>query len=63
MTNLRQTGDTKDEAQRFTAAQAARDVAQMDVVSVWYAVEAKLAQGLVEEAKAIVAAYRKQAGK
>jgi len=58
MTDLRKTGDTKDETARFTASQAARDVAQLDVVSVWYAVEAKLALGLVEEARAIVKAYR-----
>jgi hypothetical protein len=50
--------ETQLEAQRFQAAQAAREVAAMDVVSVLYAVEAKLAAGLVDEAKAIVKAYR-----
>jgi hypothetical protein len=46
------------EAQRFQADQAAREVAELDAVSVLYAVEAKLAAGLVDEAKAIVEAYR-----
>jgi len=63
MTNLRQTGDDKDEAARFIASQAAREVAALDVVSVYYAALAKIEAGLVEEAKAIVAEYRKQAGK
>lgn len=58
MTDLRKNGDNADEAQRFQAAQAARDVAQLDVVSVWYAVEAKLALGLVDEAREIVRKYR-----
>ncbi len=46
------------EAERFEASQASRESAELDVVSVLYAVEAKLAAGLVEEAKAIVAEYR-----
>jgi len=58
MTNLRQSGDSKDEAQRFEADQAAREAAELDVLSVWYVVEAKLAAGLVEEAKAIVAQWK-----
>jgi hypothetical protein len=45
------------EAARFQAAQAGREAA-LDVVSVYYAALAKLEAGLVEEAKAIVKAYR-----
>jgi hypothetical protein len=50
--------EAQHEAQRFQADQAAREVAELDAVSVLYAVEAKLAAGLVDEAKAIVQAYR-----
>lgn len=46
------------EAQRFEASQASREQAELDAVSVLYVVEAKLAAGLVDEAKAIVAQYR-----
>ena len=57
MTNLRKTGDAKDEAQRFAASQAPRDAA-LDVVSVYYAALAKIEAGLVEEAREIVRKYR-----
>lgn len=50
--------NAKDEAQRFIADQASREVAQLDPRSVLLVVEAKLAAGLVEEAKAIVAAWK-----
>jgi predicted RecB family endonuclease len=50
------------EAERFQASQASREVAELDVVSVLYAVEAKLAAGLIDEAKAIVQAYRASKG-
>jgi len=52
---LRRDGDSKDEAQRFQASQPVRE---LDVVSVWFTVEAKLKAGRIEEAKAIVAEYR-----
>jgi hypothetical protein len=45
-------------AERFTADQAARDAAELDAVSVLYAVQAKIEAGLIEEARAIVAAWR-----
>jgi hypothetical protein len=45
-------------AERFTADQAARDAAELDAVSVYYAVQVKLAEGRIEEARAIVAAWR-----
>jgi len=48
------------EAQRFQAEQAGRESAELDAVSVLYAVQAKLEAGLVDEAKAIVKAYRAQ---
>lgn len=47
------------EAQRFQAEQAARDVAELDAVSVLYAVEVKLSEGRTDEARAMVAAWRK----
>jgi hypothetical protein len=46
------------EAQRHQASEAAREQPQVDVLSVYYAVQAKMQAGLVDEAKAIVAAYR-----
>jgi hypothetical protein len=45
-------------AERFTADQAARDAAELDAVSVYYAVQVKLAEGRIDEARAMVAAYR-----
>lgn len=50
--------NAKDEAQRFAASQAAREVAELDVLSVYYVVKAKMEAGLVDEAKAIVKAYK-----
>jgi hypothetical protein len=58
VTNLRQTGDTKDEAQRFQAQQAPREQAQLDVLSVYYVVLAKIEAGLVDEARALVKAWK-----
>lgn len=46
------------EAQRYTASQASREVAQMDAYSVLLAVEVKLSEGRIDEAKAMVKAYR-----
>lgn len=59
MSDPRQHIEAQLETQRHIAAQAAREVAQLDVRSVLIAVEVKLAEGRIEEAKAIVAAYRK----
>lgn len=50
--------EAQHEAQRFQADQAAREVAELDAVSVLYAVEVKMQEGRIDEAKAIVAAYR-----
>ncbi len=44
--------------QRDTCDQAARERSELDVVSVLYAVEAKLMAGRTEEAREIVKAYR-----
>ena len=60
-TLLRSTGDAQQEAQRFNAAQAGRESAQLDPRSVLLVVKAKIAAGRIDEAKAIVAAYRKGA--
>ncbi len=46
------------EADCWVAAQASREVAELDVVSVYYVVKAKIEAGLVDEAKAIVKAYK-----
>ena len=45
-------------AERFTAAQAAREVAELDARSVWIAVQVKIAEGRMDEAEAMVAAWR-----
>lgn len=50
--------EAQHEAQRFEASQASREVAELNAVSVLYAVQAKLEAGLIDEAKAIVEAYR-----
>lgn len=50
------------EAERFEASQAAREVAELDVLSVYYVVKARIAAGRIEEAKAIVTAYRASKG-
>ena len=50
--------ESQHEAQRFEAAQASREQAELDVVSVYYVVKAKIEAGLVDEAKAIVAAWK-----
>jgi hypothetical protein len=43
---------------RWQADQAAREQPQLDVLSVYLVVKQKMADGLVDEARAIVAAYR-----
>ena len=45
-------------AQRDAAQQAARDVAELDPRSVLLVVEAKIAAGHIDEAKAIVDAWK-----
>lgn len=47
------------EAQRDAARQASREMAELDVRAVLVAVQVKISEGRVDEAKAIVAAYRK----
>lgn len=44
--------------ERWLAEQAAREVAELDAYSVLLAVEVKISEGRIEEAKAMVAAYR-----
>lgn len=58
MSDPRQHIEAQLEAQRHTAAQAAREVARLDVLSVWFTVKAKIEAGEIEAAKAIVKAYR-----
>ena len=58
MTPLRKTNDQQLEAQRHAASQAPREAAELDARSVLLVIEAKLAAGRIEEAKAIVKAYR-----
>lgn len=58
MHNLRSTGDTRDEAQRFSASQAAREQTTLDMLSVYYCVKAHIEAGRVAEARAIVVSYR-----
>lgn len=45
-------------AERFTADQASREVAELDVVSVLLVVKAKIAAGYIAEAKTIVAQWK-----
>lgn len=49
--------EAQHEAERFEAEQVARE-AELDVVSVYYVVKAKIEAGLIEEAKAIYAAWK-----
>lgn len=46
--------------ERWQADQAAREQPELDVLSVYLVIKAKLEAGLVDEANAIVAAYRAQ---
>ena len=50
--------NAQHEAQRFQADQASREVGELDAVAVLYAVEVKIAEGRIDEARALVAAYR-----
>ena len=47
------------EAQRFEASQAAREVAQLDAVSVLYAVQVKLSEGRIAEARQMYLDWKK----
>ncbi len=58
MKNLRNTGDQQLEAQRFTASQASREVAQLDARAVLIAIEVKLAEGNIDAARAIAAEWK-----
>ena len=51
--------EAQHEAQRFQAEQAPREQAELDAVSVLIAIEVKLSEGRLEEAKAMAAEYRK----
>ena len=46
------------ENQRWQASQASREQNELDIVSVYYTVKAKIEAGLITEARAIVAEYR-----
>jgi hypothetical protein len=47
------------EAQRFTAQQAARAVATLDVLSVYYTIKAKIEAGEIEAARQLWIDYKK----
>lgn len=51
--------EAQHEAERWEASQVSREVAELDVLSVYYVVKAKMDAGLVDEAKAIVAEWKK----
>lgn len=50
--------NAKDEAQRFLAEQAAREVSELDAYSVLLAIEVKLSEGRTDEARAMAQAWR-----
>lgn len=50
--------EAKHEAQRFAAEQAPREQPELDALSVLLAIEVKLAEGRIEEARAMAAEYR-----
>lgn len=50
--------EAQHETERFIADQAARELAQMDERSVLIAIQVKLAEGRIEEARAIAAAWK-----
>jgi hypothetical protein len=61
-TNLRQHGDEALEAQRWEASQAARDAATLDVLNVLYVVKQMILDNRMDEAKAVVADWRRSKG-
>jgi hypothetical protein len=56
---LRRHTDAADAAQRFAADEASREVAQLDPRTVLLAIQVKLAEGRVDEAKAMADAFKK----
>lgn len=58
MHTLRTHGDARDEAQRHTAQQAAREQTTLDPRSVLIAIEVLINAGRIEEAKAKIAAWK-----
>lgn len=58
MSDPRQHIEDQLETQRFLASQAAREVAQMDVLSVYYTVKAKIEAGRIEEARALWLSFK-----
>lgn len=61
MTDLRKHTDRQLDAQR-ASAEATRETSDVNVVSLYYAVKVKIEEGRIDEARAMVATYRK-AGK
>jgi hypothetical protein len=55
--------EAQHEAERFTASQASREQPELDAYSVLLAIEVKLAEGRIEEAKAMAVEYRAQRSK
>ena len=51
MTTLRKNNDEQQEAQRFAASQAAREVAHLDPRSVLIAIQVKIAEGRMDIAR------------
>ncbi len=58
MTNLREAGDARDEAQRETATQAAREVEALDPRSVLLTLQGWIATGQTERVQRFLADYR-----
>lgn len=50
--------EAQHEAERFIASQSSRDVGELDPRAVLVAIEVKLAEGRIEEARALAAEYR-----
>jgi len=59
MTNLRKANDQQQEAQRFSADQAAREQAQLDPRSVLIAIQVKLSEGRIDEARQLYLDWKK----
>lgn len=51
--------NAQHEAQRWEAQQAARDVSALDAVSVLYAIQVKIAEGRIDEAKQMYNEWKK----
>jgi hypothetical protein len=59
MTNLRKDNDQQQEAQRHLADQASREQPKLDVVSVFYAVQVKISEGRIAEARQMWLDYKR----